>query len=42
MSEEILVARDGGLGRLTLNRPQALHALTTVLDLHNGPFRLAG
>lgn len=31
MSEEILVARDGGLGRLTLNRPQALHALTTVM-----------
>ncbi|AWM77393.1 enoyl-CoA hydratase/isomerase family protein [Phenylobacterium parvum] len=29
MSEEVLVARDGGLGRLTLNRPQALHALTT-------------
>ena len=31
MSEEIRVARDGGLGRLTLNRPQALHALTTVM-----------
>ena len=31
MSEETLVARDGGLGRLTLNRPQALHALTTVM-----------
>ena len=31
MSEEILVGRDGGLGRLTLNRPQALHALTTVM-----------
>ena len=31
MSEEILVARDGGLVRLTLNRPQALHALTTVM-----------
>ena len=31
MSEEILVAREGGLGRLTLNRPQALHALTTVM-----------
>ncbi|MCA6317703.1 enoyl-CoA hydratase/isomerase family protein, partial [Phenylobacterium sp.] len=29
MSDEVLVARDGGLGRLTLNRPQALHALTT-------------
>jgi enoyl-CoA hydratase len=24
----VLVARDGGLGRLTLNRPDALHALT--------------
>jgi len=31
MSEEILVGREGGLGRLTLNRPQALHALTTVM-----------
>jgi enoyl-CoA hydratase len=29
MSDEILVGREGGLGRLTLNRPQALHALTT-------------
>ena len=29
MSDEVLVTRDGGLGRLTLNRPQALHALTT-------------
>lgn len=29
MSDEVLVARDGGLGRLTLNRPQALHALNT-------------
>lgn len=29
MSDEVLVAREGGLGRLTLNRPQALHALTT-------------
>ena len=31
MSDEILVGREGGLGRLTLNRPQALHALTTVM-----------
>lgn len=29
MSEEIIAVREGGLGRLTLNRPQALHALTT-------------
>ena len=29
MSDEVRVARDGGLGRLTLNRPQALHALNT-------------
>lgn len=29
MSEDVLVAREGGLGRLTLNRPQALHALNT-------------
>jgi enoyl-CoA hydratase len=29
MNDEVLVARDGGLGRLTLNRPQALHALNT-------------
>ena len=29
MSEEIIAAREGALGRLTLNRPQALHALTT-------------
>ncbi|MCA3739361.1 enoyl-CoA hydratase/isomerase family protein [Phenylobacterium sp.] len=31
MSEEIIAVREGGLGRLTLNRPQALHALTTVM-----------
>jgi enoyl-CoA hydratase len=31
MSDEIWVGREGGLGRLTLNRPQALHALTTVM-----------
>jgi len=29
MSEEVLVRIDGKVGRLTLNRPQALHALTT-------------
>ena len=28
-TEELLVAVDNGIGRLTLNRPKALHALTT-------------
>ena len=26
---ELIVTRDGGLGRLTLNRPEAMGALTT-------------
>ena len=38
MSEDILVAREGGLGRLTLNRPQALHALNAaLLDWRDDP-----
>ena len=28
---EVLIARQGGLGRITLNRPKALHALTTEM-----------
>src|SRR3546814_60628 len=28
MTDEVLVARDGGVGRIRLNRPKAIHALT--------------
>ena len=28
MTDEVLVSVDGGVGRLTLNRPKAIHALT--------------
>ncbi|HEX7759541.1 MAG TPA: enoyl-CoA hydratase/isomerase family protein [Caulobacteraceae bacterium] len=31
LEPEVLVSRDGALGRLTINRPQALGALTTVI-----------
>jgi enoyl-CoA hydratase len=31
MSDEVLVRIEGAVGRLTLNRPQALHALTTEM-----------
>ena len=31
MTEELIVRRDGALGRLTLNRPEALGALTTAM-----------
>ena len=30
-TDEVLINVDGGVGRLTLNRPKALHALTTVM-----------
>ena len=28
---EVLIRVDGAVGRITLNRPQALHALTTAM-----------
>ena len=33
MTDDVIVRREGRVGRLTLNRPQALHALTTAMCL---------
>ena len=31
MTDEVLARIEGKVGRITLNRPQALHALTTAM-----------
>ena len=31
MTDEILIQRDGPVGRVRLNRPKAIHALTTPM-----------
>ena len=31
MSDDVIISREGGVGRLRLNRPKAIHALTTAM-----------